>query len=63
MKYVTTLIYILCIFSYGYSAHMTSVEPDNKLWGSLCTFIFGFLAIWSVVLYSKYIKEKNSEEN
>jgi hypothetical protein len=65
MKYVITLIYILYIIVYGYSTYMTSVEPDNKLWGFLCTFIFGFLSVWGVILYTKYFteKEKNSEEN
>ena len=65
MKYVITLIYILYITVYGYSAYMTSVEPDRPLWGYICTFIFGVLTIWSVTLYSKYSKEhkKKSEEN
>jgi len=50
---------------YVYSSHMTSVEPDKPLWGYICTFVFGYLAIWSIKLYTKYSEEnkKNSEEN
>ena len=65
MKYVITLIYIMYIAVYVYSSHMTSVEPDKPLWGYICTFVFGYLAIWSIKLYTKYSEEnkKNSEEN
>ena len=58
-----TLIYIIYITVYGYSAHMTSVDPENALWGYICTFVFGVLSIWSVNLFTKYSleKEKNPE--
>lgn len=65
MKYVIALIYILYIIVYGYSAHITSIESDNKLWGYICAFVFTVLSIWSVSLYTKYFKdkEKNSDES
>ena len=47
---------------YAYSAHMTSVEPDRPLWGYICTFIFGYLAVWSVKLYTKYSEEKEKKD-
>jgi hypothetical protein len=55
----------MCIAVYVYSAHMTSVDPNNNLWGYICTFVFAVLSIWSVNLYTKYSKkdEKNSEES
>ena len=65
MKYVITLIYIMYIAVYVYSAHMTSVDPDRPIWGYICTFIFTFLSIWSIRLYSGYNKkdEKNLEDS
>lgn len=65
MKYVITLIYVMYITTYAYSAYMTSVEPHKPLWGYICTFVFGFLSIWSITLFQKYYKsgEKNSEES
>jgi quinol-cytochrome oxidoreductase complex cytochrome b subunit len=64
MKYVIIVIYILLLTVYGYSAHMTSVDPDNNLWGYICTLIFTILAILSFILYEKYSKntEKDSED-
>jgi len=65
MKCMITLIYIMYIMIYIYSAHMTSVDPENTLWGYICTFVFGFLSVWSINLFTKYSleKEKNPEES
>jgi len=63
MKYVIIGIYILLLTVYGYSVHMTSVDPGNNLWGFICAFIFTLLSIFSVYLFTKYgnKREKNDE--
>jgi len=61
MKYVIILIYAFSIIVYGYSVHMTSVEPDNKLWGYICAFLFVIVAIWSVKLYVEYSKKNEKD--
>lgn len=64
MKYVRILIFIIYFIVYGYSCHKTSTDPNNLVWGYICGFIFGFLAIWSVILYGKYYgHKKNSEDS
>jgi hypothetical protein len=61
MKYVITLIYILYIIVYGYSAYMTSVAPNELRWGYICVFVFAFLFIWGVSIFTKH-SNTNSEK-
>lgn len=56
-----TLIYIIYIVVYGYSTYMTSIEPENTYWGYICVYIFTFLAIWSIRMFSE--NSKNNEED
>jgi hypothetical protein len=60
MKFVKAIIYLLYLIVYAYSVHMTSVEPEKKLWGYLCGVIFAYLFI-SIV--SIVVKQKKSDEN
>ena len=55
MKYLKILFLILCLVAYVYSAYMTIVQPDNVLWGYLCTFIFLITAIGLIKQYSKKV--------
>lgn len=63
MKYVIISAYILLFGLYGYSAHMAISHPEKILWGFICTFVFGFISIFSVYLYAKNSGKKtnNSE--
>jgi len=58
MKYLKISIYIVCLIIYIYSAYMTTVEPNNKLWGFVCTIVFATVGIMGVHQYSKYINNK-----
>jgi len=58
MKYLKISIYIACLIIYIYSAYMTTVEPNNILWGFVCTIVFATAAIVGVNQYSKYIDKK-----
>ena len=58
---VRVIIFLMYLISYVYAARMTTIEPDNNLWGYMCTFIFTVLAIMAVTLYSKSTKQKNKE--
>jgi len=62
MKYVKISIFILYLFIYGYSEHMTSVRPNELIWGYICAGVFPFLFLWIVSIVIK-ISSKNSEKN
>jgi predicted ABC-type exoprotein transport system permease subunit len=59
MKFVKTAIFALYLIIYGYAVWMTSIEPNNVIWGYLCVAIFGFLFIWTI---SIIIKNSNNSE-
>ena len=62
MKFLTGLIFVIYFIVYGYSVHMTSVEPDKKIWGYICTLVFGIVFIWGVSIFVKK-QGKNKDEN
>lgn len=64
MKYLTIFIYIIFFIVYGYSCHMTLINPDEIIWGYICAIAFGLISIFSVNIYIKYDKEKrkNNED-
>jgi hypothetical protein len=62
MKYVRTFIFIIYFIVYGYSAHKTSVAPDETIWGYICVFVFAILFIWGTSLFTQN-SEKKSEED
>jgi hypothetical protein len=61
MKILWICIYIVCLIIYIYSAYMTMVEPNNNLWGFICTIIFGFVAITGTIQYIRYQREHNEK--
>ena len=58
MKYLKISIYIACLIIYVFSAYMTAIEPNNNLWGYICTFVFVFMAIIAVIQYVNNLKKK-----
>lgn len=62
MKFLTGLIIVIYFIVYSYSAYMTSVEPDRKIWGYICTLVFIILSIWGVSVFTKK-QRKNKDEN
>jgi uncharacterized membrane protein (DUF485 family) len=62
MKYIIIFIYVIYFIVYGYSCHMTSIEPNRVIWGYICTLIFAVLSILSISIFVKYDKKK-SENN
>ena len=61
MKFLTGLIFVIYFIVYGYSVHMTSVEPDRKIWGYICTIVFGIIFSWGVSIIIKSNKKNNNE--
>jgi len=53
MKYVWIFIIIIYLIVYGYSAHMTTIEPERNIWGYICTLVFAILTLIGIHLYSK----------
>jgi len=45
MKYVKIFIFILYLIVYGYSAHMTSIKPDETYWGYICIIAVSYIFI------------------
>jgi hypothetical protein len=41
---------------------MTTVEPNNNMWGFICTIIFGIMAFTGVAQYIKYERERNENK-
>lgn len=61
MKFLTGIIFLLYFIVYGYSVHMTSVEPDRKIWGYICVVVFGIVFTWGISIFTK--NQKNNQEN
>lgn len=55
MKYLKISIFVACLIIYIYSAYMTSVEPNNVLWGYICTIFFLLITIIAIKQYSKKV--------
>ena len=47
---------------YGYSAYMTSVEPEKNVWGYICVLTFAIVAIMGISDFANSSK-KNSENS
>jgi hypothetical protein len=47
-KIIKFLIIMMYVVVYAYSARMTTVKPDEIVWGWICTILFGIGAIWLV---------------
>lgn len=47
---------------YGYSAYMTSVEPEKNVWGYICVLTFGIVAIMAINQFASS-SGKNSENS
>lgn len=62
MKYLTIIIYVIYFIVYGYSCHMTIVQPNNNIWGYICTFSFAIIAIFSVNFHSKYERNRQKKD-
>ena len=62
MKLLRIAIYMIYFIVYGYSAYMTSVEPEKNVWGYICVFTFGIVAIMAINQFANSSK-KNSENN
>lgn len=62
MKYVKIFICIIYFIVYAYSCNMTIVEPDDTIWGYICTAIFAVMAAWAVSTYTEN-ERKKSEDN
>lgn len=63
MKYVKIFIFIIYFIVYGYSCHKTSVEPDEHIWGYICTAVFAILFIFMVKAVIEYDKKKKKESD
>jgi hypothetical protein len=65
MKYVRIAIYVIYFIVYGYSARMTSLRPNENVWGYICTLVFAILAIMFVSQFmgKREKSEKDSENN
>lgn len=63
MKYVKIFIFIIYFIVYGYSCHKTSVEPDEIIWGYICTAVFGFLFISLAKVVTEYSSKKKKESD
>ena len=61
MKFLTGIIFVIYFIVYGYSVHMTSVEPDRKIWGYICVVVFGIVFTWGISIFTK--NQKNNQEN
>lgn len=46
-------MYLIYLFVYGYSVHMTKVKPEEKHWGYICCLIFLIIFVWTVSLITK----------
>ena len=63
MKFLTGLIFVIYFIVYGYSAYMTSVEPDKIIWGYICVLVFGIVFTWGISIFVKHEKKKRDENN
>lgn len=63
MKFVKAMIYALYLFVYGYSTYMTSVEPNNVIWGYICVFVFAYLFIGLISTVVNNQKKNDDSEN
>ena len=63
MKFFTGLIFVIYFIVYGYSVHMTSVEPNRNIWGYICTLIFTIIVPWGISIFIKYQNKKPNNEN
>ena len=63
MKFYTAFIFLLYFIVYGYSVHMISVEPNNKIWGYICVVVFGIVFTWGISLFIKNDNKKKDENN
>lgn len=61
MKLVKALIFLMYLIVYSYSCYMTSVEPDKKIWGYICTAVFGILFVMIVSVFTKNQKNNNEK--
>jgi hypothetical protein len=50
----------MCFIVYGYSAYMTTVEPERNVWGYICVITFAIVAIMGISDFANSSK-KNSE--
>jgi quinol-cytochrome oxidoreductase complex cytochrome b subunit len=62
MRYVKIIIFIMYLIVYGYSAHMTSVQPNETIWPYICLFLFP-LIFWRIIAYIISIPEKKSDDS
>ena len=60
MKFMKAIIFIMYFIVYGYSAHMTSVKPDETYWGYICIIAVGYLFM-SFIKFVLTLPEKKSE--
>jgi hypothetical protein len=58
MKILRISIVIIYLIVYGYSVFKTTVEPDNVIWGYICTLVFAILAIMGVSYFAKHNEKK-----
>jgi hypothetical protein len=62
MKMVKAIIFLMYLISYVYAVHMTSIEPNNDIWGYICGLIFIIFSIAGVTAYSKSMNKEKKEE-
>ena len=62
MKYVNFIIFIMYFIVYGYSAHMTSVKPDETYWGYICIIAVGYLFM-TFIKFVLTLPEKKSDNS
>jgi len=62
MKLLRISIYIMYFIVYGYSAYMTTVEPEKTRWGYICVLTFAIVALMGISDFVNSSK-KNSENN
>ena len=63
MRYLLIFIYIIYIIVYVYSCNKISTNPDETIWGYICTLCFGIIFIFSVNLYLKHEQEKKKNND
>jgi len=62
MKLLRIAIYMIYFIVYGYSAYMTSVEPEKTRWGYICVLTMLIMSIMAINQFANSSK-KNSENN
>ena len=62
MKILKVLIVIIYAIVYAYSVWMTSIRPEETIWGWICTLVFLISSIYLITIFTKN-KTQNDDKD